>query len=101
MKYLTARQCEWLAAIARFTAEHGYPPTERELRDLMGVGSTNGVRDMVTSLVRKGHLVFATPGVIVTRGVHLAKRTMPLAVKTKAGEKMFRVPGDWEQVEKG
>jgi repressor LexA len=52
----TARQGEVLAFFAAFAAEHGYPPTLRELARHLGVTSSNGASDHVRLLIRKGYL---------------------------------------------
>lgn len=65
----TARQLDVLRAIVVFRAEHhGISPTLRELMDLVSVGSTQGVRDHLDALERKG-LVIRPMGAGVSRGV--------------------------------
>lgn len=50
----TVRQLEVLAAVRAYVALHGMPPTLREIADLVGVSSTNGVTDHLRALVRHG-----------------------------------------------
>lgn len=51
---LTNRQAEVLAFVAGYQAEHGLPPTLREIRDHFGIKSPNGVNETLKQLVRKG-----------------------------------------------
>ncbi len=53
---LTARQQQVLQAIESFIAEHGYPPSIREIGRLVGIRSTNGVSDHLKAIERKGYL---------------------------------------------
>jgi len=62
----TARQVDVLRFIAQHTAEHGYPPTHREICVGIGVESTHGVAQHIEALKRKG-LVSRKP--LVSRGV--------------------------------
>ena len=56
MNQLTARQSEVLAAIRAFTKEHNYSPTFRELANVLGIESTNGVTVHLKALERKGYV---------------------------------------------
>lgn len=51
---LTARQATVLEAIKASIREHGYPPTIRELRDVLGIKSTHGIACHLEALERKG-----------------------------------------------
>lgn len=55
-KPATARQEEVLGAIEQHTAQHGYPPTLREIGLRVGIRSTNGVEEHLRALERKGWL---------------------------------------------
>ena len=59
MKGPTERQREYLLFIADFTTEHGYAPTHREVASGMGTTSTNGVKDQLLSLKKKGLVTWA------------------------------------------
>ena len=61
MKPPTDRQLEIHAAMLAYQAEHSMPPTLRELCDLLGINSTNGVSDHLTALEKRG-LVKHRPG---------------------------------------
>jgi SOS-response transcriptional repressor LexA len=67
-KIPTARQARVLHFIARSVAEHGFPPTVREIADHLGINSTNGSTDHLRALARKG-MVKVTP--ITARGMAL------------------------------
>lgn len=54
----TERQAEVLEAIVELTRRKGYPPSLRELGARVGLRSTNGVRDILVALERKGLLRF-------------------------------------------
>jgi repressor LexA len=51
---LTDRQREVLAVIRAYAAVHGYPPSNRDIGRALGISSTNGVRDHLRALERKG-----------------------------------------------
>ncbi|WP_037606015.1 transcriptional repressor LexA [Streptacidiphilus rugosus] len=53
---LTARQEAVLDAIGHWTAEHGYPPSLREIGQSAGLASTSSVSHQVHSLERLGYL---------------------------------------------
>lgn len=53
---LTDRQEKVLNIICTSIAERGYPPTLREIGNLMEIKSTNGVNDHLRALERKGYL---------------------------------------------
>lgn len=50
------RQQEILDCIRRYTAEHGYPPTVREIGAAVGLASPNTVHGHLGRLERKGLL---------------------------------------------
>ena len=53
---LNDRAREILSFIKRFTREHGFPPTIREIGLEFEIRSTNGVRYYLTMLEKSGHL---------------------------------------------
>lgn len=53
---LTTKQREILDAVEAWVAEHGRPPTLREMALRMGVASTNAIRDHLRVLETKGYL---------------------------------------------
>lgn len=54
MKNLTKRQTQILAFIQKEVAASGMPPTVAEITAAMGVSSTNGIRQHLQALARKG-----------------------------------------------
>jgi repressor LexA len=54
MKIPTKRQQDIYHFVREFISERKYPPTIREIGDKFGIKSTNGVRDALKSLERKG-----------------------------------------------
>lgn len=53
---LNERAGKILAFIQRFTRDHGFPPTIREIGEAFGISSTNGVRYYLAMLEKGGHL---------------------------------------------
>jgi repressor LexA len=53
---LNDRARQILAYLQKFSLEHGYPPTIREIGKAFRIKSTNGVRYYLTMLERAGHL---------------------------------------------
>ena len=58
---LTLRQLEIAGAIRTFTDEHGYPPTLREIGQLVGLASASSVLHHVR-LLEHGGVVVRAPG---------------------------------------
>jgi repressor LexA len=63
---LTARQAELLRCIRTFTETRGYPPSIRDMADLCGISSPNGVQCHLRALEKKG-AIRRTPG--ISRGI--------------------------------
>lgn len=55
-KKLTERQRKVLKAVEDFILEHAYPPTVRELGELLGISSPSAVFKHLLSLEKKGYL---------------------------------------------
>ena len=55
-KELTKRQQEIFDFIKRYSSDHGYPPTVREIGKRFGIGNPNGVVCHLKALVRKGRI---------------------------------------------
>ena len=51
MKDLTARQREVFDLLVAFQKTHGYPPSQKEVADLMGAASPNAATELLRSLV--------------------------------------------------
>lgn len=56
MRALTDRQREVLRFIVGYYEAHGVPPSIRDIREALGVRSTNGVNDHLKAIGRKGYL---------------------------------------------
>lgn len=65
---LTRTQGALLRFVAAFIAEHGYPPTLKEILQRRGGKSPTGPLDMLNALASKGMLV-RTPR--ISRGIRL------------------------------
>lgn len=89
---LTQRQQMVLDFIIAFRAEHGYPPTLREIGAHMGIRSTNGVNDHLNALERKGRIRHADT---VSRGIVVLDESgvpLPPPVITAAAPMPERAP---------
>ena len=74
---LTDRQAEVVEAILYHQAEHGSPPTFRELIKRLGITSPNGINYHLEALERKG--VLLPRDKMLSRGLRLAGvRWMPV-----------------------
>lgn len=51
------RQIQTLGIIRDYLLREGYPPSMREIGELMGIRSTNGVNDHLRALQARGFLV--------------------------------------------
>jgi repressor LexA len=69
-KKLTPRQREVLDYISQMIKNAGIPPTIREIGKKFGISSTNGVRAILSSLVKKGYIKRKP---LVSRGIELAR----------------------------
>jgi repressor LexA len=72
---LTPRQHEVLDVIVRYAERNGYPPSVRELGDLLDVDSTSTVHSLLLTLHRKGYIqrIPNTP-----RGIRVVHARRPL-----------------------
>lgn len=68
---VTKRQREFLRAILCFNLQHGYPPTIRELAELVGVASAGGVLRHLDVLTKKALLTRETA---TSRSLRLTQR---------------------------
>ncbi len=62
MDGLTPRQAGCLRHVTEFIREHGIAPTRRELVRLADQKSTNGVRQILLALEKKGYVKLHPPG---------------------------------------
>lgn len=56
MNPLTSRQSDILAFLNGYSAEHGYPPTIREIGERFEIASPNGVMCHLKALETKGRI---------------------------------------------
>lgn len=68
---LTGRQRQILEFIRDMIEKKGFPPTIREIGERFRIASTNGVRDILSALTKKGY-IRRKP--LVSRGIELAKK---------------------------
>jgi SOS-response transcriptional repressor LexA len=73
VKNLTARQQEVLSLIVAFHKQHGIPPTQKEVANLMGAASPNAATDMLRAIQRKGAITLV-PG--VSRGISINSQSV-------------------------
>jgi len=73
MDGLTPGQADCLRQVIEYIREHGIAPTRRELVRLAGQKSTNGVRQILLALEKKGYVKLHPPGrvrnIVVLRGL--------------------------------
>ena len=74
---LSPRQQEILKFIGRFTGEHGYPPTIREIGEAVGISSTSVVNYNLNKLEKEHHIL---RDLKVSRGVRLSETARRPAV---------------------
>jgi repressor LexA len=85
MKPLTTRQAEILEFIRDEITSRGLPPTVAEIAAGMGVNSTNGVRDHLKALARKGAIELIPSA---SRGIRLLEDKdpgLPIVGRVAAG----------------
>jgi len=69
---LSARQVKMLQVIREYSEEYGYPPTIREIGDLVGISSTSVVSYNLNALQSKGYLLRDRD---ISRGLRLVDAT--------------------------
>ncbi len=84
---VTSRQLAVLRVIEHHRRKKGYPPTVREIGEVLGIASTNGVADHLAALERKK---------LLTRGEVEARSCIP----TAAGRALLNV-ANWPLDEAG
>lgn len=74
LQFLPPRQQEVFDLLLAFTKKNGYPPTNRELADLIGVRSANAIAEHIRALERKGFVSVARG---VARGITVVGQNEP------------------------
>lgn len=85
-KSLTPRQHEIYQFICWFHDTYGFAPTIREMMERFGIGSTNGVREHLQALQRKGW-IYCLPG--QSRAISITQ-DQQAAAKRYAATERFR-----------
>ncbi len=75
MNKLSWRQKEIILAINEYVEDNGYPPTYREIRDLVGLKSVSTVSGHMERLKAKGYITFM-PG--AARTLYINKELIEL-----------------------
>ena len=90
MRPLTKRQVEVYTAITDFIQNNDRCPSFRELADVLGIKSTNGVNDHVKALKKKGLLQDTSKIIPVVSNTKVGKkrRFRITATKKSNGQKM-------------
>ena len=87
MEELTSRQTEVLRFLEVYSAQHGYPPTMREIAAHLRINGTLGVMKHLTALEKKGYIRKSSGN---SRGISLVTRAaqpvaLPVAGVVRAG----------------
>jgi len=72
---MNERARDILSYIQRFSREHGYPPTIREIGEAFEISSTNGVRYYLHMLESAGHMKRSSK---LSRGIEITAAPRPL-----------------------
>lgn len=91
---LTPRQQEVFDLLVAFIQKHGYPPTARELSELIGAGSPNAAAEHLRALRRKG-VITITPN--MSRGISIVGRKEPSLAVQLLQEMINNDPGAHER----
>ncbi|TDQ26714.1 repressor LexA [Raoultella sp. BIGb0149] len=91
---LTPRQQEVFDLLVAFMQKHGYPPTARELSDLIGAASPNAAAEHLRALRRKGVITIAPN---VSRGISIVGHKEPSLAVQLLQEMVHNEPGARER----
>ena len=83
---LTDRQEEVLRYLVEFTLDNHYQPSVREMGAELGINSTNGVKDHLRGLERKGWIKMTNKAraiIIFERAIDKYKRPEPLSEESE------------------
>jgi repressor LexA len=102
LKPLTPRQEDIYTFIREKISHAGSPPTIREIGEHFGMASTNGVREVLEALQKKGYIVRSK---LKSRGIELAEEVrqpdvhvVPLVGRVAAGSPVLAVENIEEQI---
>lgn len=85
---LTARQKQIFEFIQSTIEKLGFPPTVREIGHKFGITSTNGVRSILTALLRKGYIrkqPHQSRGIQLVERLQVNSRAVPIIGQIAAG----------------
>lgn len=91
---LTPRQHEVFDLLVAFIQKHGYPPTARELSDLIGAASPNAAAEHLRALRRKGAIAIAPN---MSRGISIVGHKEPSLAVQLLQEMVHNEPGARER----
>ncbi|MGB3940758.1 MAG: transcriptional repressor LexA [Candidatus Manganitrophaceae bacterium] len=80
---MTERQAEMLRFIGDYLADHGYPPTQREMMRRFQIKSTRGVARHLEALQKKGYLIRGEGARAIE--IHPSSQGIPIIGKVAAG----------------
>lgn len=89
MKDLTAQQSRVLAFLRGFIAEHGFPPTYKDIRAEFGWASNNAVSNMLARLQAKGAIRVDS---MVSRGIAIVPAHAGPGVSARGHRFVFIAP---------
>ncbi|HIF5902329.1 TPA: DNA-binding protein [Raoultella ornithinolytica] len=91
---LTPRQQEVFDLLVAFIQKHGYPPTARELSNLIGAASPNATAEHLRALRRKGAITIAPN---MSRGISIVGNKEPSLAVQLLQEMVHNEPGARER----
>lgn len=91
---LTPRQQEVFDLLVAFIQKHGYPPTARELSDLIGAASPNAAAEHLRALRRKGFITIVPN---MSRGISIVGHKEPSLAMQLLQEMVHNEPGARER----
>lgn len=94
LQKLTPRQQEVFDLLVAFITKHGYPPTARELSDLIGAASPNAAAEHLRALRRKGFITIAPN---MSRGISIIGHKEPSLAVQLLQEMLHNEPGARER----
>ncbi|ELI8806809.1 DNA-binding protein (plasmid) [Klebsiella grimontii] len=95
LQFLPPRQQEVFDLLLAFTKKNGYPPTNRELANLIGVRSANAIAEHIRALERKGFVSVARG---VARGITVVGQKEPAMAIQLLSALLNDEPGARERV---
>ncbi len=106
MENLSSKQAQVLTFLMDFNAEHGFPPTIRELCDHFGYRSLNTAHFHLRSLEKKGYIQIHPGkgrGITLPEALRLPERKIPVVGRIAAGSPILALENieDFLGIDKG